>query len=60
MTEGDDAPGIIPVAARVAAAACRREPFALDDTYLSNEARAALLAIPLPTGVLDLRLVREE
>jgi len=32
----------------------------LDDTYLSNEARAALLVIPLPTGVLDLRLLREE
>jgi hypothetical protein len=32
----------------------------LDDTYLSNEARAALQALPLPTGVLDLYLVRED
>jgi hypothetical protein len=31
----------------------------LDDTYLSDEARAALQALPLPAGVLDLWLLRE-
>ena len=32
----------------------------LDDTYLSNEARAALQALPLPAGVLDLYFLRED
>jgi hypothetical protein len=31
----------------------------LDDTYVSDEARAALQALPLPPGVLDLWLVRD-
>jgi hypothetical protein len=32
----------------------------LDDTYLSNEARAALQSLPLPAGVLDLWLLRDD
>lgn len=32
----------------------------LDDTYLSNEGRAALQALPLPAGVLNLSLLRED
>ena len=32
----------------------------LDDTYLSNEARTALQAMPLPSGMLDLHLLRED
>ena len=38
----------------------RLAPLTLDDQYLSNEGRAALQALPLRPGVLELFLVRDD
>jgi hypothetical protein len=38
----------------------RLESLTLDDTYLSDRGRDALLALPLPDGLLDLRNMRDE
>jgi hypothetical protein len=53
---GDEIVGVLASSPQVT----RLASLTLDDTYLSDAARAALQALPLPPDVLDLWLVRED